>query len=262
MNASRVHAVLAAGLQDPLLVARWEEDPQHLLEYGIDPSTVDLIALRKFAGLTAKVRHNGLRQSLPLTFRLLDVAGLEIEVFSAYAAFRAGHGDGYAPTTEERTRALIAFLDECLDRGCREHVLLWDLIRHEDVLARLAKTPPPRETPVAARLTTSSVLRVRGQLELYEMGSDPRAVGEILRGPRPVLSRIPFGACRVGYWRPEATDELRIVDLDEFAIAALSLVDGARSVADLSAALTGRRRPSRTFLSLLAQLGEAGLLGT
>src|SRR5438034_203283 len=131
MNASRVHAVLAAGLQDPLLVVRWEEDPQHLLAYGIDPSTVDLIALRKFAGLTAKVRHNGLRHSLPLTFRLLNVAGLEIEVFSAYAMFRATSGNGYADTIAGREQDLLNFMEGWLDPGRHSHLLLWDVVRYE-----------------------------------------------------------------------------------------------------------------------------------
>src|SRR6266576_370375 len=115
MTARQVHAVIAAGVENPSLVACWSDEPERLRRQGIKPETIDLVALRKFAGMTVKVRHNGLRQDLPLTFRLLNITGLEIEVFSAYAAFRASDGRGYAPSTEARTRDFIAFLEAWLD---------------------------------------------------------------------------------------------------------------------------------------------------
>jgi hypothetical protein len=262
MSARRVHALLAAGVENPLLIEGWERDPRHLLALGVAPDSIDLAALRKFTGLTAKVRHNGLRQDLPLTFRLLHVAGLEIEVFAAYAAFTAARGRGFAPTVEARARDLIAFLAEWLDPARPEHVLLWDLVRHEDALARVTRIAPPAATTANGRITARSVLRVRGHLELHEMRSDPRRTGRILLGSRPDLARVPFGTFRLGYWRPENARESQILELDEFGICALSLVDGAHTAADLSRALSGARRPSRAFLELLAQLARAGIIGT
>jgi hypothetical protein len=272
MTARQVHAVIAAGVENPLLVARWEQEPERLAAQGIDPATVDLDALAKFAGLTVKVRHNGLRNDLPLTFRLLNVAGLEIEVFAAYAAFRAEHGGRFAATTEERTRDLIAFLGEWLDQSRREHVLLWDLIRHEHALARLqeagARPSRPQDpgagTPERASGGTPALrqpFRIRGQVILHEMQCDPAMVAAMLRASRPALDSVPFAARNVAYWRAEGANAISILELDDFGYCALSLIDGTRSAADLSAALTGRRRPSRAFLHLLGQLGEAGILG-
>lgn len=255
MTARQVHAMIAAGVENPLLVARWAAQ-------GVD---LDLDALAKFAGLTVKVRHNGLRQDLPLTFRLLNVAGIEIEVFAAYAAFRAEHGGRYAATTAERTRDLIAFLGDWLDRERPDHVLLWDLIRHEDAIARLTNgedgTPPdqPARTPALRR---TSVPRIRGRLVLHDMQSDPAAIAAVLREKVPPLDRVPFAPRHAGYWRPESAREIRILELDEFGFHALSLVDGTRSVADLSEALIGTRRTPRAFLQLLAQLAGLGILGT
>ena len=148
MTARQVHAVLAAGVDDPALLAGWEQDPERLRAHGIE--TIDLDAIRKFAGLTAKVRHNLLRDDLPLTFRLLNVAGLEIEVFAAYAAVRRK----FAATTAERIRDLVAFLDGWVDRERREHVLLWDLIRHEAAIGAVRASGPPsggREAPTLIR---------------------------------------------------------------------------------------------------------------
>src|ERR1051325_1267801 len=137
MIAGQVHAVIAAGLKEPGLLARWKQEPETLRECGVDPDAIDLEALWKFAGLTTKVKHNGLRADLPLTFRLLNIAGLEIEIFGAYAAFHAGKSFG--PTVQERIDELSYFLEQWLDFDKREHALLWDLIRHEAALARLRK---------------------------------------------------------------------------------------------------------------------------
>jgi hypothetical protein len=130
MKANKVHAVIAAGLQSPELINLWRGDPNLLRNCGIEPESFDFYALQKYAGLTTKVRHNGLRLDLPLTFRLLNVAGLEIELFSAYATFRAASGIGYADTTAGRAQDLLAFMEQWLDFDRHEHVLLWDIMRH------------------------------------------------------------------------------------------------------------------------------------
>lgn len=253
MTARRVHAMIAAGVENPLLAAGWAAKGTEL----------DLDALAKFAGLGAKVRHNGLRQDLPLTFRLLDVAGIAIEVFAAYAAFRAERGGNYAATIEERTRDLIAFLGDWLDRERRDHVLLWDLIRHEEAIARLTKSEPNAGAATAKTpaLRGTTVPHIRGRLVLHEMQSDPATVAAVLREKVPPLDRIPFAQRHAGYWRPESAREIRVLDLDAFGFYALSLVDGSRSVAGLSEALVGTRRTSRAFLQLLAQLRDLGILG-
>jgi hypothetical protein len=261
MSARQVHAVIAAGVENPSLLARWEKEPEHLRDRGVDPATIDLDALRKFAGLTVKVRHNGLREELPLTFRLMNVAGLEIEVFSAYAASRAAEGRGYAPTTEGRTLDLIAFLERWLDRERREQALLWDMIRHEHALARLAKAPPSPACAANGRApSAASVPRLCGAIVLHEMQSDPREVAAALRQSRPPLGEIALELRYLCYWRPGGASEIDIVELDAFGFYALSLVDGARSAADLSEAMGGKRRPARAFLRLLGELGAAGLL--
>jgi hypothetical protein len=259
MTARQVHAVIAAGMDDPSLLARWLDEPERLRRQGVDPATFDLAALRKFAGMTAKVRHNGLRHDLPLTFRLLNVTGQEIEVFSAYAAQRASDGAAYAPTTEERTRDLMAFLDVWLDRARPDHVMLWDLIRHEQALAQVRRASTAQSTTNSVAVSAAAVPHVCGAIVLCEMQCDPRAVAAALHESRPPLGDIAFATRYVCYWNT-GDGGLRIIDLDAFGFCALSLVDGARSVADLSEAMGGKRRPSRAFLQLLGQLGNASIL--
>ncbi len=268
MTARRVHSVLAAGVQNPALISRWQKDPQILRGQGIEPGTIDLTALWKFAGLTIKVRHNGMRNDLPMTFRLMSLAGLEIEVFASYATFCSSKRRRFAATPEGKARDFIAFLEQWLDFGATHHLLLWDLIRHEQALALLARSgssKPPlvttgHSTPSLRPPSGSSVPLACGDIILYEMRCDPRAVELSLFQSPPQLSQIPLGTRYYCYWRSDKTAEIRILELDEFGYYAASFVDGVRSTAELSLQLGGSRRPTRGFLRSLSQLAAVGIL--
>jgi len=268
MIASRIHAVVTAGIENPSLISRWRANPELLRRQGIEPSMVDLDALWKFAGLTVKVRHNALRDELPASFRLLTLLGLEIELFTAYAIDTASRGARFAPTTEGRTLDLLVFLEGWLDHDVRVHALLWDLVRHERALGRLARTAPavgsspdlwrsgePPLTPAG-----DVVPRIRGEVALHEMTSDPKLTAAALQDDAPDLSVIPRIASRVCYWRTDAGPEVATVSLDELGFAALSLVDGVRTAAELQRALGGGRRPSPALLRVLGELQTLGVL--
>jgi hypothetical protein len=253
MTDSRIHAVMAAAIQNPELISRWEEHPSQLLEFGVDPDTVDLSSLRKFSGLAIKVRHNALRAALPCTFRLMSIAEMDIELFAAYAVHLSVRGESIANTDARRAEMLVKFFGECLNRRQPVRQLLWDVIRHEHAMMYLRDAPPPIAQP---RDTTP---RICGTLLLHDMRCDPREADFTLRQPAPDLEEIDTSERFFGYWRADATSGTAIVELDEYAYYTLSFADG-RSLEDLSAALTGKRRPTRTFLRALDQLRHAGLL--
>ena len=264
MKANKVHAVVAAGLQSPALIALWREDPNQLLKCGIEPESFDFDALQKFAGLTAKVRHNGLRLDLPLTFRLLNVAGLEIELFSAYAIFRAASGSGYANTTAERAQDLLHFMEHWLDFDRREHVLLWDMMRHELALTNLASVEPTSSSPKPSSATKIprpvDVPRVRGTINLIEMRSDPRVVATVLQEKAPRLSEVELGTFNFCYWRDEAAATIDILQLNELGFSLLSLIDGATATATLSRTITGENKTSGGIVRALGELAELGII--
>jgi len=268
MTARQVHALLAAGLENPGLISIWKQEPGRLRRYGVEPESLDLSLLWKFAGLTAKVRHNGLRDKAPMTFRLLNVAGLEIEVFAAYASRCAEEGRRFAATTSERMRDLMAFLDQWLDRKKLVDVLLWDLIRHENAIAQLTEQPVTGAETVRAgvsprrKLAGRSVPHVYGRLHLCEMQCDPRAVVATLRESKPDLDRIGLGSRCVGYWRPDGASHIRILELDELGYYALNLIDGVNAAMEIDHALGGSGRTLRRgFLRLLGQMEAAGIIG-
>ena len=252
MIASRVHAIMAAGLENPELLARWQQSPELLRNYGVDPAMFDLDAIWKFAGLSAKVRHNGLRFDLPLTFRFIGLTGLEIEVFGAYALHKARAGTSYASTTEERIVELVDFLRNWLDFNQREHSLLWDLIRHETALAQLEKRTPS--------IRRSRRPHIVGDIILHEMTCDPRALGELLRQKSFDAGRVPRDVVRLCYWKPGDRGEIYILALDELGYHLLSLVDGKKSIADFNILLGSKSRIAKKLMSAFAELARVGVV--
>jgi hypothetical protein len=267
MTARRVHAVLAAGIENPALIARWRAEPELLRGHGVDPALVDLDKLWKFAGLTLKVRHNGLREELPGAFRLMNLAGLEIELFAAYATDRATRRAALAPTTEGRALDLLAFLEGWLDRDVPAHALLWDLIRHERALGSLARSglaagssPNLRAVEPPTLPTSHIVPRIRGAIVLHEMTCDPQAITAALQPSAPDLAAIPRAPAHVCYWRSGDSPEVAILRLDELGYHTLLLVDGVRTAAEIYRALGGGRRPSDGFLRVLGELQTLGIV--
>ncbi len=252
MSASRVHAIVAAGLENPELLARWQQEPESLRAHGVDPAELDLDAIWKFAGLTAKVKHNGLRFDLPLTFRFLSLNGLEIEVFGAYAAHKSRAGTRYAPTTEGRIVELINFLRDWLDFDQPAHLLLWDLIRHETALAQLRK-----RTPAVKR---ARVPHIAGDIILHEMTCDPRVLGKLLREKSFDPDKLQQSIVHLCYWNPGDPEEICILELNELGYHLLSLVDGKRSVADFNRLLGGKSRISKRLKDAFAELARVGVI--
>jgi hypothetical protein len=265
MTARKVHAVLAAGVNSPHLITQWQKDPSFLISQGIEPRTIDLNALWSFTGLTLKVRHNGTRQELPLSFRYMSIVGLDLHVFASYAAFCTANGYHFAPTPQGRTRDLVAFLEQWLDLEDRSHSILWDLLRHEQALTQLNLSTSQSETVdypnvVGQTRSGSSVPFVCGDIVLLNMRCDPRVVESALFQKTMELNDIPPGDRLYCYWRSGQAPEIQILELNEFGYYVLASVDGIRSVADLSHRLVGSRRATPGFLQLLNQLAGVGVL--
>ena len=261
MIAGQIHAVIAAGLKEPALLARWQEAPELLRQYGIEPGAFDLGALWKFAGLTTKVRHNGLRADIPQTFRLLNITGLEIEVFGAYATFHAAKNFG--PTVQARIDDLLVFLERWLDFDKLEHALLWDLIRHEAALARLRTLENISGSQIGTlvsrrRPRLSSVPRLSGDVILHEMRSDPRVIETILRHKDPKLEQVPLATSYFGYWHFQG--EVYVLELDALGFYLLFTIDGTRSAADLGGLIGASPELPGGLLKSLGDLADIGII--
>jgi hypothetical protein len=266
MNASRIHSVIAAALADPGLLDRWQREPEALRRYGVDPERLDLASLHKFSGLALKIRHNGLRADFPLTFRLLSVSGLEIDLFAAYASHLAAQGQASSRSVERKADDLLAFLETWRSSGGLHHALLYDVLRHERALMHLSRCQPAIDdgatsAPGCAAPRPGAVPRIRGMVVLHEMGCDPRDLAATLRTRSPRLEEVALSPVHLCYWRSPAELAIHVLELDELGFFLLSAANGTRTVADLGHALGAGRRASAPLLDALARLGELGVLG-
>lgn len=259
MKAAQVHAVLAGGVSDPRRLAEWAAEPRALRALGVDPDSLDLSALRGFAGLALKVRHNGLRDAFLHSFRLMHLAGIEIELFAAYALARADSGTPLAATDAARAAALIEFVRQWHHTNEPMQAMLWDLLRHEQALLDLNRSDAAPAW-LSTLPTPGAVLRVRGAVRQHEMQYDPATIVQALRQREPDLQAIapaPHARC---YWRPPGEAGVRVVELDPFGFAALQAAEGQCRVSELSRALGLGARVPAALRGLLIHLQQAGLL--
>jgi hypothetical protein len=252
VSGRRVHAVVAAGLADPLLLAKWADDADALREFGIAPESLDISALRKFTGLTTIVRHNGLRHELPRTFRLLSAARIEIELFADYVMHLARTGQRLAGGSAERAADLAAFIGEWIDPEDPAHLRVRDMVRHEAAILALGGEAAPARAPgpaSGAAAGADSIPMMRGAIILHAFHGDPRSAG----------TEAVLEPARLGYWRASAEEPLRIVELDLFTYELLRRVDGTASAARLAAMVTGGE-PTARFLAALDEIAALGII--
>lgn len=259
MKARAVHAVLAAGVRRPHLIDEWAADPETLRRHGLAPESVDAGALRRFAGLTAKVRHNGARNLLPLSFRFLAAAGLELELFADYASECSRAGREFAGGAAERCDELMAYIEQWLDVSERDQALFWDLLRHEYAAVAPRRDTGGAEDAEGGKARPEAVARVRGELQLHEMRSDPRELAAAMGRREPRWEEIELSPHYYGYWRAPGEEAASLLELDEFSFYALRFMDGQKTVAELHALLGGAGAPDAAFLGAMEQLAGAGI---
>lgn len=259
MNLARVHAVMAAGVDQPQLLERWMADSAQLRALGVAPEGFDLKALAKFAGLGVKVRHNPLRPMFPLSFRLMSVAAIEIDLFSAYALQRSREGRAFAVDMAQRARDLVAFVGGWHDPAIRTHALLWDALRYELAVAQLRKPQPATiAAPVASRAP-----RIRGDIALHELQSDPRVLADVLHASTPDLDDVPLQPQAFCFWRAPDDDpagDTAVIAVDALGQHLLSRIDGRRSAAALARELGGGRDAAHAVAIALDSLAAIGIV--
>jgi hypothetical protein len=256
---------MAAALSNPQMIQRWEEDPDLLRSYGFAPTDFDLNALWKFAGLVIKIRHNGLRSHLPWTFRLLNVMGLEADLFAYYGSYLARKGISLSDSAEGRAKSLGAFVEHWRKSNEEGHSLIWDVLRHELALMHLSEmfVASPKTTIRTfkkRRPSATCIPTVSGSIVLHVMQHDPRSVIEMLHHASPQLQMLHAERVHLCYWKPPEASHINVFQLDELGFYILSCVDGIGSVSDLSYQLTRSRRISSGLLRALTEIAGLGIL--
>jgi len=257
-----VHAVLAGGVTHPHLIEQWKSPDG--LTYPMLETVVrglDLDALRKFAGLNAKVRHSAVRTRLPFSFRLMSITGLEIDVFSAYACECSRAARPFAASVEQRAKDLIEFLRGWLDHRRSTHLMLWDLIRHEQAISTLSSPTDLRAEPESsARIGASTLVTLVGAVELVSTKYDPLQLIAALQEREPNIRPLRRSELLRCYWCRSDEGEIAMLSVDAATFHIVSELRGTVRVSDVAWRVCGGRRPGKSLLAAISQLHRLGLV--
>jgi hypothetical protein len=264
-SAALMHAVVATGLTDPDRLREWSQRPASLTALGVDPSAMDLDTLADFAGLAEKVRHNACRTDLQLTFRLLLLTGLEIELFREYAPRSLARRRRGLTSGPHRREGLVEFVAEWASGDDPVRRIIYDVLRHEDIAAtvrELTDASVPGGTPSGGSVVEpgpQAVPRHRGYVAVHRMNCDPRQVGDVLRDRDPDLGRIVTGP-RTFVYHWVTAGPLRMVEVDDGLGELVRWVDGRTTVAGIRHRLLAGNGSDGAIVAVLTQLSELGLI--
>lgn len=259
MTSARTQAALAAALANPQLVEAWQAGTARRFAAI---SGVDLDTLRRFGGLSYKVRHNGLRRGMPVSFRLLRLLGIELDLFAAYAAARARDGTTLATGDRLRRRDLVAFVGGWRMPGVAAHDRVWDIVRHESALADLEDEPGDAASARPERpLTSDSRLAVVGRLIRHDITYDPDTIAAATAATDALalLDALPPAPSSLGYWQSAPQARIACLRLDAFSASVLDSIDGVRTLDAISRILLGCTA-SPVFLAMAGELVALGIV--
>lgn len=261
-SARQVHSVLAAGMADPELLEDWCSDPSAVAAISARASEIDFQRVRLFSGLVAKVRYSDLRSNLPATFRLLDAAGLGIELFAGYSPRAAALRKAGLNSKSDKLAALLEFLNEWLALEEPVHALVWDVIRHEAAIFRIQRNAAAGRRPVAAtEVTCDSAPAKSPDAVLHRMTCNPVEAVRMIR-VRAGLESIPRESAVYAYCAAPGERQIQIIKIDELSAFLMEAADGETSIAELAATLrqSGVRLEASDLIEAVRELMRAGLL--
>jgi hypothetical protein len=158
----------------------------------------------------------------------------------------------------QRARDLVAFVGGWHDPSVRAHALLWDALRYELAVAQL-RAPQPG---TIVKQGMSRAPRIRGDIALHELQSDPRVLAEVLHASTPDLEDVPLQPQAFCFWRPVDDDngDTSVIAVDALGHHLLSRIDGRRRAAALARELGGGRDAERAVAIALDSLAAIGIV--
>lgn len=266
LEARHVHSLLAAAMAEPLLLESWRSRGSRGKKTAPAKMGLDIEKVWQFAGLVTKVRYNDVRLIVPLTFKLLDLAGVSIEVFATYARQADVLRKAGRKSASEKLLAFSNLLDEWLDHDNALHALIWDLMRHESALFSLQavhasqtyRTPDTGPTPVSAR----SLPVPRGAVVHYEMSCNPVELVRRLRSEPGKIPEPARGNFFFAYCPGNDSEHMRVLELDAVGSVVLDLCDGNHTVSQLRTILqaAGIRLRTKDLCDAISKMAADGLL--
>jgi hypothetical protein len=274
-----------SGIQIQEIVSRCLVDPPFLefmmadldraiAPYGLDPRllpqirTLDLRRMKMFSGFIGKVQHNHLWDILPATRRLLELYGVELEVFGSFrsiqlstrAQSRAAQLENFVGFVSRYAKPRPQFA--ALDCAARYEHLAWTLgTRAGD--AGKARQPRPSAAADCSWSAFQKLIPVpSGCYSIGRFGCDPgQLVTGILDGS---FTDYREANPKLFLFQAEAAGSgIRCFEIDELTALILSLIDGRRTVRSVISAARARTISAakpRSFREFFGEAVSAGLI--
>lgn len=233
-SAREVHSVLAAGMADPELLEHWCSDLSSASALGARASEIDFERMRRFSGLVTKVRYSDLRSNFPATFRLLDAAGLSIELFASYAPRAAALRKAGLNSKSDKLSALVEFLSGWLILEEPVHALVWDVIRHEGAIFQIQTNAGGSGQPTVIGDVTRDSTPVRSaKAVVHRMTCNPVEAVRVVRAGGN-LDCIPRESAIYAYCATAGEGQIRIVKLDELSAFLMEAAEGTGTISEVA----------------------------
>jgi hypothetical protein len=234
----RVQAFVARCLVDPSFLSTALDDPaglDHATPRLFDESDLGRIAL--FQAFIVKVKHNGVRNILPLVFRMLPAVGQELAFYRSYAAsYLAIRADGPLPVARQvqvMTEHLRRYLEQCTNPAS---AAVADLLTHELTIWRMhSGGPVPQPEPADGAI----VWRGRMELKFYDTDLS-RACAALMAKTFDPGQDLAEREQTLAYWRPEHGETVEFFEIDELTAMLFSMVDGRSTLEGIAEQLAGR----------------------
>jgi hypothetical protein len=232
LSADPIQGLIARCLLSPRLLQQFVMGASpHALQ--IAPAEVcaldaeDWIRVQKFQAFIIKVKHNALRGVLPNTFRLLSIAGLELQFFMYFAqAYTAARQAGPLPLRRHLDifgPALAAFLSEATTPESLD--LMMEMFDHERLLYELPLVAMAESEEKGRAAERSSVIAQR-RFDVVALSEDLRT----MRSGSSVRQRTHY----LLYQSSHADGTTRLREVDTVTAIIVSQLLAGRSDAEIA----------------------------
>jgi hypothetical protein len=228
-NPDRVQAFVARCLIDPtsLSLALPPSDDQDVMQ-AFGRSELDRLAL--FRSFIVKVKHNGVREVLPITFRMLSAIGEELAFYRTHATdYLAIRAQGPIPLprlVQLITENLHRYLDGRQDDAARA---LSDIAMHELTVWRMLSDQHLHRLSVA-----DGALAWQGRMKVKAYATDIGRISRALAtGTFDPAGDTAAHELTVAYWLQQGKDSVESFELDELTAMLFTMVDGLKSIGDI-----------------------------
>ena len=187
--------------------------------------------VRNFRGFITKVMHNGIRKYIPKTMALLSSLEIELDFYVAVSAdYQRLRAQGPIPRDQHLKwyeTALHGWVGEQNVQGAE---LVRDILAHELVLYHASQSLDKIDD-ISDR---QSDVWIEGEVVLRRYSHDiPKTLRDMSNGELIPASVVLDNPMNLGYWLTREGAQ-SVMEIDDLTAHALSLVDGRRSVKDIS----------------------------